>query len=172
MADRLSNQDFPGQHPGEVVELVFRQHPIVLRKPLIYGLLIIVVSELPLLLLPDAFNTAVKIFLAGVVIALLYWFYEWLGWHYSVYIVTNSRLIDIKQKGFFDRKVNEVGFNKIQSINYHIKGFQAAVFKFGNITVQTYTNDWELSHISHPVEVHTKIMEVGRGLIGSTPPIK
>ncbi|HSX41342.1 MAG TPA: PH domain-containing protein [Candidatus Saccharimonadales bacterium] len=164
--------DFPGQHPDEKVTYVFRQHPIVMRKQLIYGLLAIVVAEVPLLVLPpSAFDLCLKIFLAAIAVVIAFWFYTWIGWHYSIYIVTDRRLIDIRQKGFFNRKVSEVGFDKIQSINYHIKGFQAAVLKFGDITVQTYTSDWVLKSVSHPVEAHTRLMDVAR-VTTSTPPSK
>src|SRR5438045_3835118 len=89
--------EFPGQHADETVELVFRQHPIVLRLPLVYGLLIILVGLVPLLLFPLS-NLALQIALAAPVITLLYWFYQWVGYHYSYYILTDSRLISINQK--------------------------------------------------------------------------
>jgi uncharacterized membrane protein YdbT with pleckstrin-like domain len=163
-------EDFPGQHPGEEVILVFRQHPVVMRKALIFGMLAMLVGILPLMLFPLS-DTALKIALFIPLGVIAFWFYNWVGWHYSVYIVTGQRLIDIHQKGFFNRRVNEVGFDKVQSINYHINGFQAAILKFGDITVQTYTGDWVLKDIAHPVEVHTCIMDAAR-LITSTPPVK
>lgn len=162
--------EFPGQHPGEEVVLVFRQHPVVLRRPLIYGMLAILAGLGPLIIWPLS-NTALKITLITPLLVLLYWFYHWLGWYYSVYIVTDQRLIDIKQKGFFNRKVSEVGFDKVQSINYHIKGLQAALLKFGDITVQTYTEPWILDTIHHPEEVHSQMMDVTRRIV-STPPQK
>jgi uncharacterized membrane protein YdbT with pleckstrin-like domain len=163
-------KDFPGQHPNEEVELVFRQHPVVLRWPLIWGMLAILVGLGPLILFPLS-DLALKFTLIVPIFVFLYWFYHWVGWYYSVYIVTNQRLIDIHQKGFFDRKVNEVGFNKVQSINYHIKGLQAALLKYGDITVQTFTGDWVLHTIHHPEEIHSQMMEMTH-LIASTPPQK
>lgn len=163
-------KQFPGQHPGENVNLVFRQHPVVLRWQLIWGMLAILVGLVPLILFPLS-DLALKVSLIVPVLVLAYWFYQWLGWYYSCYIVTSQRLIDIRQKGFFNRKVSEVGFDKIQSINYHIKGFQAAVLKFGDITVQTYTDPWILKSVHHPEEVHAQMMEMTH-LINSTPPQK
>ena len=162
-------KDFPGQHPGEEVILVFRQHPVVLRWPLIWGMLAILIGLGPLIIWPLS-DVALKISLIIPLLVLAYWFYHWLGWYYSVYIVTTLRLIDIHQKGFFNRKVSEVGFDKIQSINYHIKGLQAAVLKYGDITVQTYTGDWVLKTVHHPEDVHSQMMEVTH-LISSTPPM-
>ncbi len=166
-------KEFPGQHPDEEVVLVFRQHPVVLRKPLLIGLFAIVLSILPLDFIFDGpmYSTLLKIpLVVGAAIA-AYWFYHWVGWYYSIYIVTDQRLIDIRQKGFFNRKVSEVGFEKVQSINYHIKGLQAALLKFGDITVQTYTEAWVLKSIHHPEEVHAEMMTVAH-TVDSTPPQK
>lgn len=164
------SRDFPGQHPDEEVVLVFRQHPVVLRHPLIYGMLAILAGIIPLLIWPLS-NTALKIALIMPLLVIVYWFYHWIGWHYSVYIVTDQRLINIRQKGFFNRQVSEVGFDKVQSINYHIKGLQAALFKFGDLSVQTYTGEWVLPNVHHPEEVHSQMMTVAHSIV-STPPQK
>lgn len=161
--------EFPGQHPGEAVELVFRQHPVVMRKPLIGGLLFVLVAELPLIFSPDNIDLDLKILMGGIVVCLLFWFYHWIGWFYSIYILTDRRLIDIRQKGFFNRKVSEVGLDKVQSINYHIKGLQAALLKFGDITVQTYTGDWVMKSVHHPVHIHSRMMEIARLVDGTDP---
>ena len=161
--------EFPGQHPGEEIELVFRQHPVVMRKPLIYGLLFVLLAEMPIILFPNSLDIDFKIFLGGIVVTLLYWFYHWMGWYYSIYVLTDFRLIDIRQTGFFNRKVSEVGLDKVQSINYHIKGIQAALLKFGDITVQTYTGDWVMKSIHHPVDVHSRMMEITRLVDANSP---
>lgn len=163
-------KEFPGQHPGEKVILVFRQHPVVLRLQLIYGMLAILVGIIPLLIFPLS-DVALYIMIGVPFLVFAYWFYYWIGWYYSVYIVTNQRLIDITQHGLFNRKVSEVGFDKVQSINYHIKGLQAALLKFGDINVQTYTGEWTLRSIMHPEEVHSQMMEVTHHIV-STPPAK
>lgn len=168
--EQQSAKEFPGQHPGEDVHLVFRQHPVVMRRQLIYGMLALLLGIVPLLLFPLS-DIAFNILLITPVLVLAYWFYHWMGWYYSVYIVTNQRLIDIHQRGLFNRKVSEVGFDKVQSINYHVKGLQAALLKFGDITVQTYTGEWLLRDIHHPEEVHSEMMEMTHR-IHSTPPVK
>jgi hypothetical protein len=44
----MLEQLFPGRHEGEHVELLFRRHPLVMRKALILGLLVILVAVVPL----------------------------------------------------------------------------------------------------------------------------
>ncbi len=138
---------------------MFHQHPLVMRVPLIVGLLAILASlMIPLFWpLPTWAWYPVWYTLLGVA---AYWFYAWIGWYYSVYIVTNERLIEIKQKGFFNRRFREYGLDKIQNINYHIKGFQAVIFQFGNIVAQTYVGDVEMLMIHKPVEIHSKFVEI------------
>src|SRR4051812_21458712 len=105
-------KQFPGQHDGEEVEFLFRQHPLVMRKALIGGLLLILVGVLPLDF-PQVYSSEalssffVKLALFVPLLVLGVWFYRWVGWFYTLYIVTDRRILEIKQKGFFNRKVDE-----------------------------------------------------------------
>jgi uncharacterized membrane protein YdbT with pleckstrin-like domain len=166
--DDQPEKQFPGQHPDEEVILVVRQHPVVLRRQLIYGMLAILLGLVPLMIWPLS-QIALYIAAGMPLLVIMYWFYYWIGWNYSVYIVTNQRLIDIKQKGFFNRKVSEVGFDRVQSINYHINGIQAALLKFGDITVHTYTGIWTMHAIHNPEEVHSQMMTVTHGITPASP---
>jgi hypothetical protein len=105
------------------------------------------------------------------VIVLLLWVHRWIGWYYTVYIVTNKRIIEIKQKGFFDRKVEEWQLDDISNVNYHVGGFQAALFGFGDLTAKTYIGDLEMKTIHKPAEIHEQLLEaVRRAGGGSTWP--
>jgi hypothetical protein len=170
------SKDFPGQHEGEKVEFVFHQHPLVMRKSLIFGLMIIVISVIPLdfqqiyavTWLP---GLLVKLMLVVVLLVFFAWFYRWVGWYYTIFIVTDTRIIEIKQKGFFDRKVTEWQLEGISNVNYHIGGFQAVLFGFGDITARTYIGDFEMKTIHKPAEIHSLLVEaVRRSGGGSTQP--
>jgi uncharacterized membrane protein YdbT with pleckstrin-like domain len=158
---------FPGQHEGEEVELLFRQHPLVMRKALIVGLLAILLAVLPLDF-PQVYssNSLSAFFLRVVIvvplIVLAAWFYRWVGWYYTVYIVTNERIIEVKQKGFFNRKVNEWQLDGIQNVNYEIGGFQAVLFGFGDISARTYIGDLEMKTIHKPAEIHEQLLNAVR----------
>jgi hypothetical protein len=148
---------FEGQHDNEVVHLAFHQHPIVMRKALMVGLIVLLVSALPL-----AFIIAVWpwwVLLTGFIIMMGILTYRWIGWYYSVFIVTNERLIQIKQKGFFDRRVTDISHSKIQSVNYEIKGMAATMLHYGTIIVQTYVGDLVLRFIHHPADVQQLLVK-------------
>jgi uncharacterized membrane protein YdbT with pleckstrin-like domain len=160
-----SHPNFPGQQEGEDVQLVFRQHPLVMRKPLILGLLAILFVVLPLdfIFTGMLYGILVKLALGiSAAVLFIYWPYHFMGWYYSVYIVTDRRLIEIKQKGLFDRKVREWQLDLIQNLNYHINGFQAVIFHYGTITAETYSGNLEMPTVYRPVEVHTRLMEIVR----------
>ncbi len=161
---------FAGQHDNEDVKLVFHQHPVVMRKALIFGMLALLVPLLPVLAWPQFYSIGFKIFgliLAGVI---GFWIREGIGWYYSVYIVTDQRIIEIKQRGFFNRRVSEFNLDRVQNVNYHVKGLQAVLFQFGDITVQTYVGDLIMKTIYKPVLIHSRIVDVVRTVNPSTPP--
>lgn len=118
---------------------------------------------------PNWYGGAFQIFGLGLVIALMIGIYRWVGWYYTVYIVTNERIVEIKQKGFFNRKVSEFGLDKVQNVNYHIQGLQAVLFAFGDITVQTYVGDLVMATIHKPVHIQEQLVEIIRQFNSSTP---
>lgn len=173
MSEKFEKQ-FPGQHEGEEVELLFRQHPLVMRKALVLGLVAILVAVLPLdfeqvYSQPGLASFFLKVALVVPLLVFAAWFYRWIGWYYTVYIVTDQRILEIKQKGFFARKVQEWQLPTISSVNYEISGFQAVLFGFGDISVKTYVGDFEMRTIHKPSEIHDQLVQaVKRGGGGGT----
>jgi hypothetical protein len=168
-------KQFPGQHDGEEVAFVFRQHPLVMRKALIVGLLVIVLAVLPLdfpqiYSVPWLAGLLLKIMFGIILLVFAGWFYRWVGWYYTLYIVTDRRILDIRQKGFFDRKVDEWQLDGISNVNYRIGGFQAVLFGFGDITARTYIGDLEIKIIHKPAEIHEQLVAAVRRAGGGSGP--
>lgn len=162
-----SDKQFPGQHDGEEVELLFRQHPLVMRKALILGLLAILVAVLPLDF-PQVYESPmlsgffIKVALGVPVVVFAAWFYRWIGWYYTVYIVTDQRILAVTQKGIFRRKVDEWQLDGIENVNYEIGGFQAVLFGYGDITARTYIGDLVMPTIHKPAEIHSQLVAAVR----------
>ncbi len=166
--NRKTAKGFPGQHEGEQVQLVFRQHPMVMRKALIAGMLGMLFGVFPLLFWPLS-PLAMQIALGAPLAVVAYWFRPWVGWYYSVYIVTTERLIEIRQKGFFNRRFTEFGLDKVQNVNYRIGGLEAVVLKYGDITIQTYVGDLVMPIIHNPVKIHQQLVGIIRDYNLSSP---
>jgi hypothetical protein len=150
---------FEGQHEGEEVLFIFRRHPMAMRKGFYMLLIPFVIASLPILFWPDNINL-LWVALGGLAIGLLLFFYHWIGWYFSVFIVTNMRLRQVTQKGFFSRSIIDVGVSKIQNISYNVPGFSAAMLGYGTLVVQTYVGDLVLDRIHHPGKVYNKLQQV------------
>lgn len=150
---------FEGQHDDEEVLFTFRRHPIAMRKGFYLLLIPFVIASLPTLFWPENLNNLYVAF-GGLALGILLFFYHWMGWYFSVFIVTDQRMRQVTQKGFFNRSVIDVGVSKIQNISYNVPGFTASVFGFGNLVIQTYVGDLYLDKIEHPTKTFNNLLKV------------
>ncbi|HSX05108.1 MAG TPA: PH domain-containing protein [Candidatus Saccharimonadales bacterium] len=160
---------FPDQFDNEEVLYVFRKHPLVMRKGLIWGSLGLLVGPLYTLILtyvhannPPSLNFFYLSFLVSIGIAGLLFFPSWMSWWYSVFIVTDQRFIQITQKGFFHRSVVDMGLNQIQMVNYEVAGLQETLLGFGTIMMQTFVGDLVIHYIHKPAHIQKKLLEILR----------
>jgi len=160
---------FPDQFDDEEVLYVFRKHPIVMRRGLIFGSLGLLVGPLFTLILtyvkpnsPPTLTFFYLSFLVSIAIAALLFFPSWMSWYYSVFIVSNQRFIQITQKGFFHRSVVDMGLSQIQMVNYEISGLQETLLGFGTIMMQTFVGDLVIHYLHHPQHIQKKLLEILR----------
>lgn len=154
-----AHKGFPGQHDHEEVLLVFRHHLMSMRKEIVISMFVILIALIPAAIWPSS-TLALQFMGILSLLAVLYFFWAWVGWYYSVYIATSERIIEVKQHGFFDRRVTEFGIDKVQNINYHIKGIQAVLFRYGTIEVRTYVGDLIMRGIHNPVGIQQKLVKI------------
>jgi hypothetical protein len=166
---------FDDQFDDEEVLYVFHKHPIVMRKGLIWSSFGLLAGPLYTLIMtyvhpenPPSMMFFYLSFVVSLLLSTLLMFPSWMSWHFSVFILTNQRFIQITQNGFFHRTVADVPLKLVQSINYEIKGLEQTVLGFGTIIMQTFIGDTRLHHIHHPAKVQRKIVEHMRE-IGITP---
>lgn len=160
---------FEDQFDDEEVLYVFRKHPIVMRKGLIFGSLGLLVGPVYTLILTYANTTTPPTmgffyisFLVSMGISALLFFPSWMSWYFSVFIVTNQRFIQITQRGFFSRSVVDMGLSQIQMVNYEVKGFQETLLGYGTIMMQTFVGDLLIHYIHHPAKIQKRLLEILR----------
>jgi hypothetical protein len=154
---------FEDQFDDEEVLYVFHKHPVVMRKGLIFGMLGPLAG-----ILPAAFKPSLGLgfffggLVVGVILGLLIMLPSWVGWHFSVFIVTDQRFIQITQKGFFHRSVADLTLGQIQSVNYDVSGLQETLLGFGTIKMQTYVGDLTIHDVHHPAKIQKKLLTILR----------
>lgn len=174
MANKKAN--FDGQRDGEELLFVFRRHIIAMRKGFMLLLIPFALSALPVFVWPTNLEVYISP-LIGLVTGILLFLYHLMMWYYTVYIVSDQRLRQVTQKGFFGKDVVEIGLPKIQSISYNIPGFGGEIFGYGTIIIQTYVGDLIINKVEHPEKTYNKLQdavaaaEVARGAHEANTPI-
>lgn len=154
-----SKLDFEGQRPDEEVAFVFRRHILAMRKGFYLLLIPFAISSLPVFIWQDNLELLWSPVI-GLGIGFLLFFYHWMMWFYTVYIVTNQRIRQVTQRGFFGKDVVELRLSKIQNISYNIPGFTGEIFGFGTVVIQTFVGDLVIRYAEHPEETYNKLQDV------------
>lgn len=159
--------------PGESIILEVRKHWIIFAahaSGLIFAAF-----------LPFALFTFFKIFAPGMFLikipgnpsALFLFFYslwilalwisffvDWTKYYLDVWYVTQKRIIIADQKFLFARELSNIRFDKIQDVSVDINGLLPTFLDFGNIRVQTASEDnteFIATVVRHPEDVRKVI---------------
>ena len=75
--------------------------------------------------------------------------------------ITNKRIIDIEQKGFFNRQVSSFRIERIQDVTTDINGIIATFLDFGDIHVQTAGDNQEfiIRGVPNPKAIKQNILK-------------
>lgn len=156
--DEAELSEFEGQREGEQLLFVFRRHIIAMRKGF-YGLLVpMAIGALPFLIWQDNLNL-LWVFVGGFALGLVLFFYHFVIWFYTYYIVTNQRIRQVTQRGFFGKDVVELRLEKIQNISFNVPGFFGEIFNFGTIVIQTFVGDLVIRNVESPEKIYNKLQD-------------
>jgi hypothetical protein len=160
---------FEDQFDDEEVLFVFRKHPIVMRKGLIISSVAVLVGPLYTLALtymrpldPPSITFFFLSMAASFVLSAIIFMPWWISWHFSVYIVTDQRFIQITQKGLFNHSVVDMSLSQIQMVNYEIAGLNETLLGFGTIMMQTMVGDLLIHEVHHPAKIQKKLLQILR----------
>ncbi len=158
--------------PGEVVLMELRRHWFIFLVELlpfaVLALLPLTLPKLEMLLgtyvnLPTiTFTDPTTRFLLGG-----WWLLMWCGafnrftdYYLDAWVITSERIVDISQKGFFNRSVSSLLLNRIQDVTVSAKGILVSLLDIGNIQVQTAgaVERFHMRGIPHPALVRDAIL--------------
>lgn len=142
--------------PGEHVVKELRKHWFLFLMGLLpYAILIILPFALPKLLTlvpPFAkyatyFNFSTPLARAGLGVWLLVWWTSAWGaftqYFLNAWVLTNQRIVTIKQRRYFYREVSSLFLNRVQDVTTSVSGVLSSLLGIGDIKVQTAAEDVE-----------------------------
>ncbi len=168
--------------PDERIVTTARKHVFVLFGELLPIFVLLALPFLALPFIPESVSlsrfipseeeiiVAVSIDNAVIIFSLALWslllwmrlFWVWIDYYLDVWIITNHRLIDIEQKGFFNRNVANVRLDFIQDVAYEVNGVIASLLNFGTIEIQTAgeMRHFTLQGVSHPEKLRDILIQI------------
>jgi uncharacterized membrane protein YdbT with pleckstrin-like domain len=164
--DKESQLDFDGQRSDEQLLFVFRRHIIAMRKGFYLLLIPLVITAIP----PLIWQSNLELFLlpvGGLVLGLILFFYHFILWYFTIYIVTDQRIRQVTQRGLFGKDVIELRLSKIQNISYNIPGFMGELFQFGTIVIQTFVGDLVIHNVEHADKIYNKLQDAVNTVVES-----
>ncbi len=177
--------------PGEEVIRTVRQHSFVLFFKLvpfavlailpffIFGVLNVLVSYSPILGLPGGSSFSLASAPVRFVLG-IWWLLLWMStftiltkFFLTQWVITNTRIVDIRQYGFFNRSVSSFLLIRVQDVTTEVAGLFGTLVGFGSLNVETAGRDekFVMYGVRDPENVRDLIMNEVAALHadGSTP---
>jgi uncharacterized membrane protein YdbT with pleckstrin-like domain len=161
---------FETQEDTEKVILFLRQHFIVNVPWILITIILVIAPTVIFPILFRALSLNMTFPTSYYVVGTMFWYLatfgfalsSFIGWFFNIYIVTNERIVDIDFYYLLYKKFAQAELTKIQDIRYTSGGILAAIFNYGNVTVETAGEapniDFEL--VPHPERVVETIREL------------
>jgi len=120
----------------EKIILIIHHHPITYARQIIVVAVLILLAFFLMFYLFSLGPVGVALFIALFGTAIFYGAREFYIWYFNVFIITNERIIDLEQKGFFNKTVSEAVVEKIIDLSYSVKGLWQTILKLGTLKIQ------------------------------------
>lgn len=163
-----SKNHFEGEETSEEVVLLIRRHPFFILIRLFF-FFILVLIPIAIISIFSSFIYSHHIFNLFLFASSIWYLFIWSGIFYAltmytldVWIVTDRRIIDSLQHGFFHRTISELHLSRIQDISVQTQGVIQTFLHFGDLQVQTAGAEekFKFSQIPDPVKVKDEIMKL------------
>ncbi len=147
----LSIYRLPNKLPGEIIIKIVRRDFFILFKRMIVFMLmavlpfaffyLMITTNLGLLESEIIYPIIVLSTSAYYLFTWLFFFFSFIDYYLDVWIITDKRIIDIQQRGFFSRIISELKIFRIQDVTSEIQGAIPTLLKYGEVFIQTAGTD-------------------------------
>ncbi|NQV12582.1 PH domain-containing protein [Candidatus Uhrbacteria bacterium] len=168
----LDKSHLTNSKPEEKTVLFLRRHWISIMK-LVFITLVAVIAPLALRLMlgytapkliaaPSADAISAVFFSMYYLAVLTFFFQEFIDYYLDTWIVTTERIIDIEQRGLFNRVSSEMHLPSVQDSSAEITGFLQTFLDYGNVHIQSAGEEqrFVFRNVPHPERVRVTILKL------------
>lgn len=156
----------------EEIVTVLHHHPITYAKQIAITFAIILLAFFLMFYLFSIGAFGVALFLALLLTGVFYGMREFYIWFMNVFIVTNQRIIDVDQTGFFNKTVSEVDYEKILDVCFSVKGLGQTLFKLGTININATGVKLVIKNVQNVVKINQILADLIRERTGKSLEVK
>lgn len=153
------SKSFEGQRKGEKVYDIVRRHVLVLARAMFIWLFLVAIALLLVFLFQGNANMY-WVLLGAFTLGALVFFYYWIGWYFTVYIITSERIRLVTQKGLFGKSVIELPMNSVQNMSFSMTGAGSQTLKYGTIVLQTMVGDMVMDILYNPERIYNELQNI------------
>ncbi len=163
-----TSYSFEGKKEDEVVIIFLHRHWYTLFSKMLFvfvGALIpvaLVVVFGSLILQYQMMSVFVLLWSLWIMILWFLTFYILTMYTLETWVVTNIRIINSTQCGFFDRRISELSLDNIQDVSVNMEGMVPTMMNYGQVEIQTAATERRFNFINvpNPQTVKDEIMRL------------
>lgn len=166
---------------NEKIILKVRRHKLVLVFEALFLIFFVVlppilyiVSEITINIKGNDTALFLSVYSGVLLIGWVTFFVIWTNYYLDVLVVTDRKIIDIEQMGFFHREVSTVKLENIEDITVNISGVIATFLDYGTLKIQTAAESREfiIRDVPQPNKVKSVIFEFHNKQISAPQSVK
>jgi|GEM_PF-468125 len=156
----------------EQIIAILHHHPITYVKQFFITAVLILGAFFLMFFLFSIGQIGVALYCALLLTGFFYGAREFYIWYNNIFVITNQRIIDIDQSGFFHKTVSEVSLDKILDICYYVHGFWQTILHLGTIKITEAGASLILRNIKEASKVNQLIADLIREQTGKKIEVK
>ena len=161
----------PG-HENDKVLIMTRRHIASMLKTIFLILFMVILPVIIMSILlatrPEVLHGVLMNFL--VVLGAIYYltvatfiFTQWVIYYFDLFILTDQEILDIDQKGLFDRETIEISLLRVQDVSVQVKGLLPTIFGYGDVIAESAgenSHTYVIDNVPDPTGIANRIMDL------------
>lgn len=171
--EKPKNIQFESQEHDEELHFLLRRHPITNLGWILASIIFVAIPIVAMLTIENYFEDPfiyipakyqLVLIILWYLMTMLYTFESFIVWYFNVYIITDSRIIDVDFKGLWGKRISEASLSSVEDASYETNKFWHILFDYGDIFVQTAAEktEFEFHSIPKPGIVHDKLTDLAQ----------